>query len=130
MSKKSVYTGESAKDRSINLMDKFIKRSDSKKQLQPNLPARRKDPSIPVNLWPTKDQVEYYNNRSAADKFDENYSAYSTWYSTVKQQSGVYHRTFDEFVTDRDMKPLMVDMWEQKTMPKDAVYQLKKLGVY
>jgi len=130
MSKKSVYTGESAKDRSINLMDKFIKRSDSKKQLQQNLPARRKDPSIPVNLWPTKDQVEYYNNRSAADKFDENYSAYSTWYSTVKQQSGVYHRTFDEFVTDRDMKPLMVDMWEQKTMPKDAVYQLKKLGVY
>ena len=130
MSKKSVYVGESAKDRSINLMDKFIKRSDNKKQVQQNLPGRRKDPSIPVNLWPTKDQVEYYNNRSSADIFDEKYSAYSTWYSIVKQQSGVYHRTFDEFVTARDMKPLMVTMWEQKTLPKDAVYQLRKLGVY
>jgi hypothetical protein len=130
MGRKSAYVGESAKDRSINLMDKFIKRSDNKKQVQPNLPARRKDPNVPIDLWPFEDQIEYYNNRSSAEIFNESYSAYSTWYSTVKQQSGVYHRTFDEFITARDLKPSLVEMWEQKTLPKDAVYQLRKLGVY
>jgi hypothetical protein len=130
MGKKSAYTGESAKDRSINLMDKFIKRNDNKNQQKTILPARRKDPNVPVNLWPFKDQIEYYDSRTSADAFDESYAAYSTWYSTVKQKSGVYHRTFDEFITARDLKPTLVEMWEQKTMPKDAVYQLRKLGVY
>jgi len=130
MGRKSVYVGESAKDRSINLMDKFIKKSDSKNQLVKNLPARRKDPNIPIDLWPEKDQIEYYENRSPSDIFDEIYSAYSTWYSTVKQQSGVYHRTFDEFISARDLKPTLYTLWQEKTMPKDAVYQLRKLGVY
>ena len=130
MGRKSAYVGESAKDRSINLMDKFIKRSDNKKQVIQNLPARRKDITVPINLWPFKDQIEYYENRTQSDIFNESYSAYSTWYGIVKQQSGVYHRTFDEFITARNLKQTLIEMWEQKTLPKDAVYQLRKLGVY
>ena len=58
MGKKSVYSGESAKDRSINIMDKFITRNDNKKKSQPRLPARRKDDNVPLNLWPLQDQLE------------------------------------------------------------------------
>lgn len=128
MGKKSAYSGESAKDRSINIMDKFISRNENKTKHQQRLPARRKDSNIPVNLWPLKDQLEYWENRTDADRFDEQYSAYSTWYAAVKLQSGLYHQTFVDFCSK--LKPEMHQMWESKTSPKDAVSRLRKLGVY
>jgi hypothetical protein len=128
MGKKSAYSGESAKDRSINLMDKFITKNSNREKNQPRLPARRKDPNIAMELWPLKDQLEYWENRTDADRFDESYSAYSTWYAEVKERSGVYHATFLDFTSK--LKNEMKTMWETKTTPKDAVLLLRKHGVY
>ena len=128
MGKKSAYSGESAKDRSINAMDKFISRNASKRAHEQLLPGRRKDPNSPIDLWPLKDQIEYWVTRTDADRFDEKYSAYSTWYDEVKTRSGVYHATFIDFTSK--LKPEMKRMWETKTTPKDAVAILRKHGVY
>ena len=86
MGKKAAHSGMSPKDRSINLMDKFISRNMNKMKDQPVLPGRRKDASVPVNLWPLKDQIEYWETRTPEDRFDEEYSAYSTWYDEVKRK--------------------------------------------
>ena len=128
MGKKSAYSGESAKDRSINIMDKFITKNENKNKHRQILPARRKDPNIPINLWPLKDQLEYYDNLTDADRFDETYSSYSTWYDTVKKQSGLYHQTFTDFAGK--FKSEMREMWENKTAPKEALSWLRKRGVY
>jgi hypothetical protein len=52
-------------------MDKFIARSNRQAAYKPVLPARRKDPDVPLELWPLKDQIEYWENRTDADRFDE-----------------------------------------------------------
>ncbi len=128
MGRKSAHTGISPKDRSINIMDKFISRNNNKQKNNPIVSGRRKDPNIPVDMWPYKDQIEYWENRTDSDRFNDTYSSYSTWYSEVKAKSGVYHRTFDEFVYK--LREEMKMMWEKKTMPKDAVLELRKFGVY
>ena len=128
MGRKSAHSGESPKDRSINLMDKFITKNSNREKNQPKLPARRKDPSIPINLWPLKDQIEYWNNRTDADRFDEQYPIYSTWYDEVKQRSGLYPATFVDFTSK--LKPEMKQMFEDKVFPKHAIIDLRKKGVY
>jgi arginyl-tRNA--protein-N-Asp/Glu arginylyltransferase len=128
MGKRSVYSGESPKDRSTNIIDKFITKNANKIKNQPILPGRRKDPNVPIDLWPLKDQIAYYENRTDADKFDEQYSVYSTWYNAVKERSGLYHQTFTDFISK--LKPEMQSMWERKLSPKEAVLELRKKGVY
>lgn len=128
MGKKSAHSGESPKDRSINLMDKFITKNSNREKNQPRLPGRRKDSSIPVNLWPLKDQIEYWNTRTDADRFDEAYPIYSTWYEEVKQRSGIYHSTFVDFTSK--LKDEMKHMFETKVFPKHAILDLRKKGVY
>ena len=110
------------------MMDKFITRNANREKNQPRLPARRKDPNVPIDLWPLKDQLEHRETMSDADRFDELYSAYSTWYDEVKRRSGVYPATFLDFT--RNLKPDMRDMWQRKTLPKTAVLELRKKGVY
>ena len=128
MGKKAAHSGMSPKDRSINMMDKFITRNANREKNQPILPARRKDPNVPIDLWPLKDQLEHRETMSDAERFDELYSAYSTWYDEVKRRSGVYPATFLDFT--RNLKPEMREMWERKTLPKTAVLELRKKGVY
>jgi hypothetical protein len=128
MGKKAAHSGMSPKDRSINMMDKFITRNANREKNQPILPARRKDPNVPIDLWPLKDQLEHRETMSDAQRFDELYSAYSTWYDEVKRRSGVYPATFLDFT--RNLKPEMREMWERKTLPKTAVLELRKKGVY
>ena len=128
MGKKAAHSGMSPKDRSINMMDKFITRNANREKNQPRLPARRKDPNVPFDLWPLKDQLEHRDTQSDADRFDEQYAAYSTWYDEVKRRSGVYPATFLDFT--RNLKPEMRAMWECKTHPKQAVLELRKKGVY
>ena len=128
MGRKSAHTGLSPKDRSINLMDKFITKNANKLKDKPVLSARRKDPSIPVHMWPVKDQLEYWESRTEEDIFNETYYSYSTWYSAVKAISGVYPATFIDFT--RKLKSLMIEMWEKKMMPKQAILELRKHGVY
>jgi hypothetical protein len=128
MGKKAAHSGESPKDRSANLMDKFISKNINRDKHKPVLPARRKDPNVPVDLWPLKDQIEYWNTRTEADRFNETYTAYSTWYDAVKQLSGIYPATFVDFTSKH--RDEMKSMYENKTTPKQALRQLQKLGVY
>lgn len=128
MGKKAAHSGESPKDRSANLMDKFISKNINRDKHKPVLPARRKDPNVPVDLWPLKDQIEYWNTRTDADRFNETYTAYSTWYDAVKQLSGMYPATFVDFTSK--FRDEMQSMYETKTIPKQALRQLQKLGVY
>ena len=128
MGKKSAHTGLSPKDRSMNIMDKFIRKNEAKTVNQPILPARRKDPNVPINLWPIKDQIEYYDNLTENDRFVETYRNYADWFNAVKNKSSVYHITFISMVADK--KDIMKKMYADKVWPKAAVRELQKLGVY
>jgi hypothetical protein len=128
MSKKDARAGQSPKDAAINLMDKFITRNSNRSKDKPVLPGRRKDPNVPLNLWPLQDQIEYWETRTPEDKFDTMYGVYSNWYTAVKTQSGVYPSTFLDFVSN--LKLEMIDMWEKKMFPKQAILELRKHGVY
>jgi hypothetical protein len=128
MGKKSAHTGLSPKDRSINLMDKFISRNQKRQEGKPFLSAMRKDSSIPVDMWPLKDQIEYWENRTDADRFNDKYTSYSTWYSDVRSQSSLPRETFMDFTAN--LKIELQEMFVKKLFPKQAVVELKKLGVY
>ena len=73
MGKKSAHTGMSPKDRSINLMDKFIRRNENRNRDMPFVSAIRKDSNIPIDQWPLKDQIEYWNGRTDKDRFTDKY---------------------------------------------------------
>jgi len=128
MGRKSAHTGESPKDRSINIMDKFIARSNKKNAHKTLLPARRKDPNVPLDLWPLKDQLEYWESRTDADRFDETYPAYSYWITEVQQNSGVHSSFFTDCAAK--LKPLLLELFERKTPVKETVRELRKHGVY
>lgn len=128
MGKKSAHTGESPKDRSINIMDKFISRNTAKSKHQPVLPARRKDPNIPIYMWPLKDQLEYWDSRTENEEFQSTYKTYATWYEDVKSKSKLYPATFISMTHDK--KDIMRDMYVNCMWPKEAVRELQKHGVY
>lgn len=128
MGRKSAHTGESPKDRSINIMDKFIARSNKRDAHKTLLPARRKDPNVPLDLWPLKDQLEYWESRTHADRFDEQYPGYSYWILEVQQNSGVHSSFFTDCAIK--LKPLLVDLFERKTSVKETIRELRKHGVY
>jgi len=128
MGKKAAHSGQSPKDRSINLMDKFITRNERRNKHKEQLPGRRKDPNVPFDLWPLKDQLEYMDNRTEEQIFDEKYPAYSFWYDSVKNASGVYPLTFTDWVSK--YKPELQEMFEKKTPVKLAVTFLQKRGIY
>ena len=75
-----------------------------------------------------KDQIEYWENRTDADRFDDSYPVYSFWIMEVQKQSKVH----SSFFTDQTMKlkTLLQEMYNEKTMPRDAVAVLRKHGVY
>ncbi len=128
MGKKSAHFGESPKDRSINIMDKFISRNTAQAKHKPTLSARRKDPNIPIHIWPLKDQLEYWDNRTEDDEFKSTYKTYATWYEDVKSASSVYHATF--ITMTHDKKEYMHKLYNECTWPKAAVRELQKIGVY
>ena len=128
MGKKAAHSGESPKDRSINMMDKFITRNDRRRKNHEQLPARRKSPDVPINMWPLKDQIEHANNRTEADRFNDDYPAYSYWISAVQKKSGVYPRTFVDWTLK--LKPDLQEMYNKKTSVPDTVEYLRKRGVY
>ena len=128
MGKKSAHTGLSPKDRSINIMDKFMSRNAAQTKHQPILPGRRKDPNIPIHMWPLKDQLDYWANRTEADEFKSMFKTYATWYEAVKDISTVYHSTF--ITLTHDKKEQMHALYDMFTWPKAAIRELQKLGVY
>ena len=128
MGKKSAHTGESPKDRSINMIDKFITKSTNQQKHLPVLPGRRKDPNIPIYMWPLKDQIEYWESRTDTDRFRDKYPVYSYWIDDVMKQSKV-HPTF--FTTQTlKLKPMLTEMYEICTDPRETVRELRKHGIY
>jgi hypothetical protein len=79
-------------------------------------------------LWPLKDQIEYAENRTDADRFDERYPVYSYWIDAVQKKSKVHPRTFVDFTYN--MKDDLKEMYSKKTLVRDAVEVLRKRGVY
>ena len=128
MGRKSAHSGMSPKDRSINLMDKFIQRNDRRNKDNPILPSIRKDHSIPINLWPLKDQIEYWNTRTDTDRFDDVYPTYSYWIAAVEKLTNVHVTYFNDRTLS--LKSDLTAMFETKIVPKDAVVELRKLGIY
>lgn len=128
MGKKSAHTGMSPKDRSINIMDKFISKNANRTKNQPTLPALRKDPNLPIHMWPLKDQIEYWDNRSAAEWFKDKYPVYSYWIDEVMKASKV-HSTFFTAQTLK-LKPMLAEMYDASTPVKEAVRELRKHGIY
>lgn len=128
MGKKSAHTGMSPKDRSALIMDKFISKNIKREQGMPIQTGIRKDPNIPIHMWPLKDQIEYWESRTDKDRFNEKYPVYSYWIAEVKQLSKV-HPTFFSAKINK-LQDIVKEMWEKKTFPKEAVSNLRKHGLY
>jgi hypothetical protein len=109
-------------------MDKFISKNMNREKNQPFKSGRRKDPNIPVYMWPLKDQIEYWESRTDADRFNDKYPVYSFWIDEVQSLSKVHSSFFKDQAIK--LKALLQEMYDEKTMPRDAVTVLRKHGVY
>ena len=126
MSKKATI-GMSPKDRSMNIIDKFIQRSEKKEKYKERLPARRKAKDVPMDLWPLKDQIEYWENQTTAQKFDRKYTSYIDWFYMLEEISGQYHTTFIDQVSNH--KERLTELFNTKMLPRDALELLRKEGI-
>ncbi len=122
MAKKATI-GDSPKDRSMDIMDKFIKRQERKNKHKELLPGRRKAKDVPIDMWPLKDQIEYWENQSAEQKFDRKYSSYIDWLDTIKEITGYPDRSFMDMISPVKHRERMKEVYDQKVLPKQA-YQL------
>lgn len=128
MAKNAAYTGESGRDRAVNIMDKFISKGLKQESNKPFKTSIRKDPSIPVDQWPLRDQIEYWENRPKEDWFKEDFPVYSYWITEVRKHTNV-HPTFFADSTAK-MKPELQEMYDTCVSPKEAARELRKRGVY
>lgn len=128
MGRKSAHTGMSPKDRSALIMDKFISKNIKREQGMPFRSGIRKDPNIPIHMWPLQDQIEYWENRTDADRFVDKYPVYSFWIDDVKRLSKVHPTFFASKIAK--LNDMVKEMYETKTFPKEAVSILKKHGLY
>ena len=126
MGKRGGYHGVSPADKSINAMDKFIRKSE--RVQQSNERSGKKISTEDLERRSLKEQLDYYNNRTEADIFDEKYPAYSYWYNEVRSKSGVHPRTFVDWTAK--YKTMLQESFANKTSVRDMVSELKKLGIY
>ena len=128
MAKKAVI-GTSPKDSSTDKMDRYIQRNERKERQNLRRHGKKDLSKIPFNEWPLKKKIEWTNSRTDADKFDEKYSSYSTWYDQIQKLSGVYPVTFRDWTSE--IKDVLTEMYDKKTLPKEAVNILKtKYKIY
>tara|TARA_B100000963_G_C22629169_1_gene673959 strand:- start:1254 stop:1649 length:396 start_codon:yes stop_codon:yes gene_type:complete len=128
MSKKATI-GESPKDRSMNIMDKFIKRQEKKNRHKELLPARRKSKDIPIDLWPLKDQIEYWENRTPEQKFQEKYNSYIDWIDKLRDLTGYPDASFNDMISPIKNKLRLKELFSKHMFPKDAYSILQKEGI-
>jgi len=126
MSKKATI-GASPKDRSMDIMDKFIKRQERKDRHKELLPARRKAKDVPMDLWPLKDQLEYWENISPSQKFDRKYSSYIDWLDKLKSLTDYPDSTILDMMAGH--KDRIKELFNTKTLPKEALQILRKEGI-
>ena len=127
MGKKGAYQGESATDRSINLMDKFIKRSEKKNAYSDRLPARRKDKNVPMNEWPLKDQLEYWENMTSEEKFDRKYKNFHDWFDEVKDLVNYPAISINDMISGN--MDVIKEKFKSKIKPREAYQQLEREGI-
>jgi len=127
MGKKGAYTGESATDRSINLMDKFIRRSEKKNAYTDQLPARRKSKDVDRDLWPLKDQLEYWENMTDEDKFDREYKNFVDWFDQVKELVNYPEISIHDMIIGH--MDVIKEKFKLKIKPKEAYRQLQREGI-
>ncbi len=128
MGKRSVHTGMSPKDISINAMDKFISRNDRKRDDEFQRLGRYRHEDQPVDLWPLPDQIEHYDRNRASIVFHLDYPSYSVWRDEVMDATRVYPSTFITFITPH--RELMKTMYASQTSVREAADRLRNLGVY
>ena len=128
MSKKATI-GASPKDRSMDIMDKFIKKQERKDRHKELLPARRKAKDVPMDLWPLKDQLEYWENITPAQKFDKKYNSYIDWMDTLKELTGYPDSSFIDMISPASHKERLRELFTQKILPKAAQQTLQKEGI-
>ena len=128
MSKKATI-GDSPKDRSMDIMDKFIKRQEKKDRHKELLPARRKAKDVPIDLWPLKDQIEYWENQTPKQKFDRKYKSYIDWIDTLRDLTGYPDSSFNDMVSPKNHKLRLQELFSQHILPKDAYGILQKEGI-
>ena len=128
MSKKATI-GASPKDRSMDIMDKFIKRQERKDRHKETLPARRKAKDVPMDLWPLKDQLEYWENQTSEKKFDMKYSSYIDWMDTLKDLTGYPDASFNDMISPAGHKERLRELFGQKVLPKESLQILRKEGI-
>jgi len=125
MSKKSTI-GTSPKDRSMDIMDRFIKKNERRNKHKEQLPGRRKDKDVPLDLWPLKDQIEYWENQTDQQKFDRKYGNYIDWLDTIKNITGYPDRSFMDMIAPITHKDRLKEVYSLKILPKEAYQMLLK----
>ena len=128
MSKKATI-GASPKDRSMDIMDKFIKKQERKNRHKEALPARRKSKDVPMDLWPLKDQLEYWENITDGQKFDRKYGSYIDWMNKIKDITGYPDRSFMDMISPAKHRERMKEVYNQKILPKQAYQMLIKENI-
>jgi hypothetical protein len=128
MSKKATI-GDSPKDRSMEIMDKFIKREERKNRHKELLPARRKSKDVPMDLWPLKDQIEYWETITPEQKFNRKYGSYIDWLDTIKDLTGYPDRSFMDMISPTKHKERLRELFSKKMLPKDAYRLLIKESI-
>jgi len=128
MSKKATI-GASPKDRSMDIMDKFIKRSERRNKHKEHLPGRRKSKDVPMDLWPLKDQLEYWENITDGQKFDRKYGSYIDWMNKIKDITGYPDRSFMDMISPVKHRERLKEVYAQKVLPKQAYQILLKENI-
>lgn len=126
MAKKGTQ-GESPTERAIDLMQKFIKRSESKQKRSNVISGRRKDPNIPIHMWPLKDQLEYWDDMSYEDRFARKWGDYQTWLTAIREKSGMYHITFRDCISKH--KEQLRKLHSDCIIPRKAVQILRDADI-
>jgi hypothetical protein len=79
-------------------------------------------------MWPLQDQIEYWENRTDADRFADKYPVYSFWITEVRDLSKVHPTFFASKISK--LQEIVTEMYDNKTFPKEAVSILRKHGLY
>jgi hypothetical protein len=128
MSKKATI-GDSPKDRSMDIIDKFIKREEKRNKHKEILPARRKSKDVPIDLWPLKDQIDYWENQTPEQKFDRKYHSYIDWMDTLKELTGYPDSSFNDMISPNSHKERLKELFSKKILPKESYSILQKEGI-
>ena len=128
MSKKATI-GDSPKDRSMDIIDKFIKREEKRNKHKERLPGRRKSKDVPIDLWPLQDQIDYWDNQTPEQKFDRKYKNYISWMDKLRDLTGYPDSSFNDMISPTSHKERLKEIFSQKVLPKDAYRMLQKEGI-